>query len=165
LEYLVWNFIDDLLSRFRSCFTRTASFNWFCIVVTAFIVRTDKLGVTSFIRALSLNGSQYECLIHFFRSSSWNLSSLRLCWYKIVVDTAPLHLINDRPVFVCDGVKCSKEGRYMVGVKKHAQESQTQSKPEMIHGHLWGNVSILIGTVEKLACLPLSTRIHDGLQH
>ena len=52
----------------------------------------------------------------------------------------------------------------MVGVKKHAQESQTQSKPEMIHGHLWGNVSILIGTAEKLACLPLSTRIHDGLQ-
>lgn len=52
----------------------------------------------------------------------------------------------------------------MPGVKKHAQESQTQSKPDMIHGHLWGNLSVLIGTEEKLACLPLSTRIHDGLQ-
>ena len=164
MEYPVWNFIDNILSRFRSCFSRTASFNWFCIVVTAFIVRTDKLGVTSFIRALSLDGSLYECMIHFFRSTSWNLSSLRLCWYQIVADIAPLYTINERAVLVCDGVKCSKEGRYMVGVKKHAQESQTQSKPEMIHGHLWGNVSILIGTVEKFACLPLSTRIHDGLQ-
>lgn len=52
----------------------------------------------------------------------------------------------------------------MPGVKKHAQESQTQSKPDMIHGHLWGNLSVLIGTDTKLACLPLSTRIHDGLQ-
>ena len=159
----MWNFINHVLLSFRKCFSRTASFNWFCIVITAFIVRFDKLGVTSFIRSLSLDGSFYECLLHFFRSSSWHLSSLRLCWYGITADLAPLYLLNERPVFVCDGVKCSKEGRYMPGVKKHAQESQTQSKPDMIHGHLWGNLSVLIGTEEKLACLPLSTRIHDGL--
>ena len=163
-EYPVWNFIDNILARFRKCFSREAAFSWFLIVVAAFIVRTDKLGVTSFIRSLSLSGSKYECLIHFFRSSAWNLNSLRICWYGIVLNTAPLYLLDERPVLVCDGVKCSKEGRYMVGVKKHAQESQTQSKPEMIHGHLWGNVSVLIGDLEKLACLPLSTRIHDGIQ-
>ena len=160
----MWDFIDNSLARFRKCFSRKAAFNWFCLIVTAFIVRTDKLGVTSFIRALSLNGAQYECLIHFFRSTAWNLSSLRICWCSIVSEIAPLYSLNERPVFVCDGVKCSKEGRYMVGVKKHAQESQTQSKPEMIHGHLWGNLSVLIGSDSKLACLPLSTRIHDGLQ-
>ena len=160
----MWDFINNVLLSFRKCFSRAASFNWFCIVVTAFIVRFDKLGVTSFIRSLSMDGSFYECLLHFFRSSSWNLSSLRKCWYDIIADQAVLYHLNNRPVFVCDGVKCSKEGRYMPGVKKHAQESQTQSKPDMIHGHLWGNLSVLIGTEDKLACLPLSTRIHDGLQ-
>ena len=164
MDISVWDFIDNSLNRFRKCFSRKAAFNWFCLVVTAFIVRTDKLGVTSFIRALSLDGAQYECLLHFFRSTAWNLSSLRICWCRIVSEIAPLYSLNGRPVFVCDGVKCSKEGRYMVGVKKHAQESQTQSKPQMIHGHLWGNLSILIGNDSKLACLPLSTRIHDGLQ-
>ena len=160
----MWNFIEITLLQFRKCFSREASFKWFCLIVTAFIVRTDKLGVTSFIRALSIHGSHYESMIHFFRASSWNISSLRLCWYQIVSEIAPLYSLNNRPLFVCDGVKCSKEGRYMVGVKKLAQESQTQSKPEMIHGHLWGNLIILIGTDQKLACLPLSTRIHDGLQ-
>lgn len=160
----MWDFINNVLLSFRKCFSRTASFNWFCIVVTAFIVRFDKLGVTSFIRSLSMDGSFYECLLHFFRSSSWDLSSLRKCWYDITADMAVLYHLNNRQVFVCDGVKCSKEGRYMPGVKKHAQESQTQSKPDMIHGHLWGNLSVLIGTDMKLACLPLSTRIHDGLQ-
>ena len=164
MDLSVWNFIDNSLNRFQKCFSRKAAFNWFCLVVTAFIVRTDKLGVTSFIRALSLDGAQYECLIHFFRSTAWNLSSLRMCWCKIVSEIAPLYPLNGRPLFVCDGVKCSKEGRYMVGVKKHAQESQTQSKPQMMHGHLWGNLSILIGSNDKLACLPLSTRIHDGIQ-
>ena len=160
----MWDFISNVLLSFRKCFSRTASFRWFCIIVSAFIVRSDKLGVTSFIRCLSLNGSFYECLLHFFHSSSWDLSCLRHCWYGIVSDLAPLYLLEERPVFVCDGVKCSKEGRFMPGVKKHAQESQTQSKPDMIHGHLWGNLSVLIGTDEKLACLPLSTRLHDGLQ-
>lgn len=52
----------------------------------------------------------------------------------------------------------------MPGVKRMAQESGTQSKPELAHGHMWGCIGILTGTIENLACTPLSMRIHDGLQ-
>ncbi len=65
---------------------------------------------------------------------------------------------------MCDGVKQSMEGRRMPGVKRMAQESETQTKPDMIHGHMWGTIGILVGDCENLACVPVSMRIHDGLQ-
>ena len=52
----------------------------------------------------------------------------------------------------------------MPGVKKLAQESETQSKPEYIHGHFRGCLGVLIGSEKRLSCVPLSARIHDGLQ-
>ena len=33
----------------------------------------------------------------------------------------------------------------MLGVKKLVQDSETQSKPEYIHGHMWGGVGVLVG--------------------
>ena len=70
----------------------------------------------------------------------------------------------DKALLVGDGTKQSKEGRYMPGVKKLAQESETQSKPDYIHGHMWGGVGVLIGKVREFSCAPLSLKIHDGLQ-
>ena len=52
----------------------------------------------------------------------------------------------------------------MPGVKKLAQESETQSKPEYIHGHMWGGVGVLVGKARGFSCVPLSLKIHDGLQ-
>ena len=52
----------------------------------------------------------------------------------------------------------------MPGVKKLAQESETQSKPKYIHGHMWGGVGILVGKAKGFSCVPLSLKIHDGLQ-
>ena len=63
------------------------------------------------------------------------------------------------------GVKQSKEGRRMPGgVKKLFQESESSAKPEYIHGHMFGGLGILAGTVRNWACIPLSIRFHDGLQ-
>ena len=42
--------ISRILSHFRPCFTRTAAFKWFVIVVFGFIVRIDLCGVNSFVR-------------------------------------------------------------------------------------------------------------------
>ena len=52
----------------------------------------------------------------------------------------------------------------MPGVKKLAQESETQSKPDFIHGHMWGGVGVLVGKIRRFSCVPLSLKIHDGLQ-
>ena len=62
-------FSDDILNVFKPCFSRTAAFRWFVVIVTAFLFRSDKLGVTSVIRDLALRADTYESLLHFFRAS------------------------------------------------------------------------------------------------
>lgn len=52
----------------------------------------------------------------------------------------------------------------MPGVKKLFQESENSAKPEYIHGHMFGGLGILAGSVRNWACIPLSIRLHDGLQ-
>ncbi len=52
----------------------------------------------------------------------------------------------------------------MPAVKKLFQESENSSKAAYIFGHMFGGLGILIGNQEKRFCLPLSLRLHDGLQ-
>ena len=80
------------------------------------------------------------------------------------MDHAPLYREGGFHVLVGDGVKQSKEGRRMPGVKKLFQESENSAKPEYIHGHMFGGLGILAGSVHNWACIPLSIRLHDGLQ-
>ena len=67
-------------------------------------------------------------------------------------------------VLIGDGVKQSKEGRRIPAVKKLFQESENSAKPEYIHGHMFGSLGILAGNTGNWACIPLSIRLHDGLQ-
>ena len=128
------------------------------------MLRSDRLGVTSFIRDLSLRSKCYENLLHFFHSTAYRLSNLRKKWYGIVAGKAPLYMIKGRIVLIGDGVKQSKEARRMPGVKKLSQESETCSKPEYIHGHFFGAVGVLIANGAKKFCLPLKVNLQDGLK-
>ena len=157
-------FIESVLSSFRKCFSRNGCFKWFAIIVTALMLRGDKLGVTSFIRDLDLSHKCYENLLHFFHSGSYLLSSLRVQWYRIVLEKAPIYKVGGRSILIGDGVKQSKEALHMPGVKKMVQESETSSKPEYIHGHLFGVVGIIISNLNSRFCLPLKSNIQDGLK-
>ena len=128
------------------------------------MLRSDKLGVTSVIRDLALSPDCYPSLIHFFRASSWSLDAIRLRWFSIVKNNFPLYKEGPFHVMVGDGVKQPKEGRRMPGVKKLFQESENSSKPEYIHGHMFGGLGILAGNPGDWARVPLSIRLHDGLQ-
>jgi len=66
------------------------------------------------------------------------------------------------PILIGDGVKQSKEGRKMPGVKRLHQESENSAKAEYIFGHMFGTIGVLVGNVEKLFCLPLSASLQDG---
>ena len=149
---------------FKSQFSRVAAFKWFTVIVIGFMVRTDKLGITSVLRALSIAPRCYESILHYFRADSWTLANIQTCWYEVVSRHMPLLKHRDKALLVGDGTKQSKEGRHMPGVKKLAQESETQSKPRYIHGHMWGGVGVLVGKVREFSCVPLSLKIHDGLQ-
>lgn len=159
----MWNNIETILTNFRTCFTRERAFRWFVAIIVGIMARSDALGFTSVIRDLCLKPELYECMMHFFRASSWKLDSVGRRWQSTVASHVPIAKVYGRAVLVGDGVKQSKEGRYMPGVKRLAQESETQTKPEMIHGHMWGSIGVLVGHPENPSCLPLSMRIHDGV--
>ena len=161
---IMLNFIDKVLCHFESCFSRKASFCWFVTITVGFMLRSDKLGVTSVIRDLALSPHCYLSMIHFFRASSWSLDTIRRCWFSAVKQYSPLYTEGPFHVLVGDGVKQAKEGRRMPGVKKLFQESENSSKPEFIHGHMFGGLGILAGNPGSWACVPLSIRLHDGLQ-
>lgn len=157
-------YLDKIVQEFRSCFSRQAAFHWFVITVIGLMLRSDQLGVTSLVRDLSLHPRYYESLIHFFRSSAWSLESLRVTWLRVVRQWAPLMRVDDRIVLVGDGMKQSKEGRRMPGVKKMYQESENSSKGEYIFGHLFGAIAVLAGTSAKWFGLPLFMNLQDGVK-
>ena len=157
-------FFNDILMSFRPCFSRNATFEWFVIIVTGLLVRTDHLGVTSIIRGLFLS-ADYMGLIGFFRSSAWTLGSLTAKWCALVKQNAPLVRYGDAVVMIGDGVKKSKEGRRMPGVKRHHQESNNSSKAGYMWGHLFGSVGILAEKTGKSFCLPLALMLQDGVKN
>ena len=112
---IMLNFIENILCHFKSCFSRRAAFHWFVTITIGFMLRSDKLGVTSVIRDLALNPGCYDSMLHFFRASSWSLADIRRHWYSAVREYAPLYKEGDFHVLVGDGVKQSKEGRRMPG--------------------------------------------------
>ena len=128
------------------------------------MLRSDKLGVTSIIRDLALAPGCYEPMLHFFRASSWSLEGIRERWHSAVSRYAPLYKEGNLHVLVGDGVKQSKEGRRMPGIKKLFQESGNSAKPRFIHGHMFGGLGILAGSIRNWACIPLSIRLHNGLK-
>ena len=124
------NFIEIVLCRFESCFSRKAAFRWFVTITVGLMLRSDKLGVTSVIRDLALSPDCYDSMIHFFRSSAWSLENIRERWFSIVKESFPIYKEGKFCVLIGDGVKQSKEGRRMPGVKKLFQESENSAKPE-----------------------------------
>ncbi len=126
-------FMNEIFAAFRGCFSRTAAFSWFVTIVTGLMVRSDRLGITSVIRDLGLSPRLYETMLHFFRSTSWSLEHLRQTWYKVVQQNAPVYREQGYTILIGDGVKQSKEARFMPGVKKMFQESEDSSKPQYIY--------------------------------
>jgi hypothetical protein len=147
--------ISRILASFRSCFSRTAAFNWFVTVVFGFIVRIDLCGASSFVRWLGIKPALYTSMLSFFRASSWQLQDIQQRWGQIVLERCPLPKIDGRLLLAGDGIKISKEAEKMPAVKRLHQESDNSGKPPYIYGHHWGVIGVLAGRVKKnLLCSP-----------
>ena len=85
----MWNRIEEILSGFKPLFSRAAAYAWY-VVIIGLMVRSDRLGLTSVIRDLSLRPEVYESMLHFFRSDAWNLERVRSKWAEIVSGQFPL---------------------------------------------------------------------------
>jgi hypothetical protein len=156
--------LDAIFGVFRPCFSRTAAFHWFMIVIVGFYVRADHEGLSSFIRWLSLSPTCYDSLVHFFYASSWRVDTLFPVWVTWVLATCPLREFHGRRLLIGDGIKIAKEARKMPAVKSLHQDSGNNSKKASISGHHFGVTGILAGTGHKAFCLPLRAELHEGVQ-
>ena len=168
----IWLFITQLLLMFRdsSCFSRIEAFVWFLVAVLGIMVRSDDYGIASCIRSVGIDGQHYGTFDNFFHSLSWKISTIRSCWLTAVGRYACLDDADERISFLIDHTKKSKEGRRMPGVRKICQESETQSKPEYIHGHLFGGLSVVATRIRKskpdvAVAIPLILQLQSGISH
>jgi len=161
----VWRFINDTLYRFRGCFSRQATFNWFAVAVIGLMIRIDSLGVTSISRVTGLgDDKQYEQLVHFFHSEAYELMKLRNTFILEVKDSGCIYRGFGRPVLIGDDVKESKTGKKMPGVKKLYQETGNSKTQRYIWGHFFGCNGVVVGDENKQFLLPVSMAIHDGIR-
>lgn len=156
--------VEAILEQFRPVFRRRIPFEWFVVVVWAFMLRMDTLGVTSIVRCMGLAPLEYFNLLHFFHSSAFRIQGLCCKWAEIVKQHTQAIVIEGLPLYVVDGIKIGKAGRKMPGVKLLHQESTDNTKPEYIMGHFWGAVSALVHAGKHVFALPLRFQIQDGLK-
>jgi hypothetical protein len=153
------------LGSFRSAFSRHRTWVLFVMVVLGFIGATQIDGVSSFCRLWHLQTPGYLALLHFFRSSAWNLSGLCHVWAAFVLAQHQTVMLDGRAVLLGDHTMTAKDGRRMPAVVTLRQDSETQSKSHYFRGHFWGAIGLLIGSFTQPFCLPLSLRLHQGFKH
>jgi hypothetical protein len=154
----------EVISLLQPAFSRWRTCVWFTVCVAGFSVRADKLGVTSIVRALGLDGKCYDNLLDNLHSTGVKLDALSATWAKAVLRVFPgLVRVNGRLVLVGDGIKVGKQGRKMPGVKLLHQASESNTKPEYIMGHSFQVVSILARAAQSIFAVPLAARIHEGV--
>jgi hypothetical protein len=148
----------------RQACSRGRTFVWMCLVLVGFCSRVDLLGVTSFVRSCYLRPEKYRRLLHLFHSPALKLDKLSELWTKLTLKLFRPVTSQDHLVLVADGLKVPKEGKKMPAVKALHQESQDNSKPSFIMGHSLQVVGMLAkGLLGGLFCVPLVSRIHEGL--
>jgi len=155
--------VDELLPCFRSPFSHRATYEWFVLLLFSLLLREQAAGVTSCVNALGLSVRQYRNALHFFHSTTFSALDLSRYWLSALLSQSYLKRLNGQLVFVADGIKTSKEGQRMPGVKRLHQESQDNSKPEWIRGHLFGMLALLTGLGSHLFATPVAVELHDGL--
>jgi hypothetical protein len=148
----------------RPACARLRNFMWMMVCLMGMTLRVDYAGVTSFVRALGLQGYCYDRILDFLHSTALNLDILTQLWVKLILKIFPHPLrVNERLVALGDGLKAPREGKKMPAVKCLHQESESNTKPTHIMGHSCQAIALLVGALENFFAVPLACRIHEGL--
>jgi hypothetical protein len=107
----MYKLINNILTGFGKCFKRESTFSYFVIAVVGLLLRRDTRGISSIISTLRLKPQCYDNLVHFFRSTAFELSDLAKTWIGIVLETATLLTVNNRLVLIGDNIKVAKEAQ------------------------------------------------------
>jgi hypothetical protein len=160
----LWIYWFNGVRTMRQACSRKRTFIWMVLALLGLSIRSDLLGVTSFIRAGFIHEKKYRRLLYFFHSPALNLRTLTQLWIQFVLRVFDPVIFDDYLLLIADGLKVSKEGRKMPAVKSLHQESENNSKAAFIMGHSFQVLGLLVnGLVGQFFCVPLASRIHEGL--
>jgi len=160
----LWIAWFDCVRALRNACGRTRTFLWMTLALVGFSIRGDLLGVTSFVRACFLEDTKYRRLLHFFHSPALHLEKLTALWVQFAFRGFSPVTFGGYALLIADGLKVPKEGKKMPAVKSLHQESDNNSKAAFIMGHSLQAIGMLVhGAVGQFFCVPLASRIHEGL--
>lgn len=152
------------VKELRDACSRQRTFVWMAVVLAAISIRTELLGVTSFVRSAFIHESRYRLLLHHFHSNALNIDKLCGIWVRLVLRILKPVTAGGFIVMIADGLKVAKEGRKMPAVKSLHQESANNSKPPYIMGHSFQAIAMLThGVGEQMFAVPVISRICEGL--
>ncbi len=160
----LWLYWWQALWMLRPGCSRLSTFLWFSTCVLGLSIRTERLGVTSIVRALGVEAKFYHHLLDNFHSKGIKLDPMTALWTQAVVPLFPHKVeVKGRFVLVGDGTKIGKRGKKMPAVKRLHQSSDSNTKPTYIMGHSFQAVSILVEAANSIVAVPLAKRIHEGI--
>ena len=155
--------IEQIIVKLRPAFNREATFEWFVLLLWGVLLTTQPPAVTSYLNALGLSEGYYHQALHWFHSTAFSLDDLCARWGSWLREHPNTQQLKGHRVYVGDGIKVSKEGRKMPGVKGLHQESEDVSKPEWIRGHYFSALGLLLGAGQALFATPIVLKLHDGI--
>jgi hypothetical protein len=160
----LWQEWFRCVQALRPACARQRTFGWMSLVLAGLSIRADRAGVSSFVRALGLKASCYRRLLYVCHTPGLQLEVLSASWVRLALKVfTPLRL-GGRLVVIGDGLKVGKEGKKMPAVKKLHQSSANNSKAPYIFGHSFQALGLLAcGPLGQLLCVPLVSRIHEGV--
>ena len=160
----LWMHWWQALWMLRAGCSRLSNFLWFSTCVVGLSIRSERLGVTSIVRAIGLEAGFYRHLLHNFHSQGIKLDKMTALWTQTVVRLFPRKVeVNGRLVLVGDGIKTGKQGKKMPAVKLLHQSSQSNTKPTYIMAHSFQAISMLVEAANGVVAVPLAKRIHEGI--
>lgn len=164
MHLILWKEWSEAFLSLRGAFSRQTTFFWAIVICAGITIRTDKLGVTSIVRALGLTEASYYGLLRAFHSDGIDLDKLLKLWIKLCLNIFRPACIDGYLLIIGDGIKVAKEGKKMPAVKSLHQDSQSNAKAEFIMGHYLQAFSLaVVSPIGNLAAIPLVAQIHDGI--
>lgn len=158
-------------AKFRSVFSRKASFEHFSLALLTFMASIERKGVTDTARMLPFEfdpddkNRVYESMTKFFKRSPFDHKELWTVLGEIIRDSGYLYkdAAEGRSFIVIDGHNVIKSGKFMAGVTRITQCSETPSKPKNTFGHQVGSLGVLAGSEDtKLSCFLIEGEIQNG---
>ncbi len=155
--------IEQIVSQLRPAFSRAVPYEWFILLLWGVLLNGQPAAVTSYMNGLGLSEVYYGQALHWFHSRAFSINRLGQHWGAWLAAHPQTKRLNGQRVYVGDGIKVSKEGRKMPGVKGLHQESEDVRKPEWIRGHYFSAFGLLIGQAQALFAAPIVLQLHDGI--